>query len=542
MKIIAIHLALANELRAMGHDVLELKPPPGICLLDRHPEVKVFEPQCIIQQETLGPRIVLDGLENFSCHKVYWSIDTHLNFFWHKVYARNFDLVLTTQKSWVQKFISNSGKEAGWLPWFGRPRPWYPWSQKDIEMAFVGRITEHRQTRFWMAEFLKKNYQARVEENLSFSEMLDLYARTKYVPNESIAGEINFRLFEAASCGSLVLSQKLMEDVAELYIPEKEVVLFEHVLELQDKLNFYRCNPTLAKKIAFKGWNRTNACHLPSNRAADLLKMIAEIRRSGSSRDERKNLYLSIFELWDSSRFYLGKEKINEMIFSIPLDEEVLTAIIRLHSNSAAKLLDLIIPVLQQRQYDHDLMVNQTCSGAALHAGHFPLAVQFWKRHCLRVKVPYREPESPLQLKLIWANELARQGYRFRQGFLYDIKRHLPQAAMEWLVEAAREAPGDKEILLKIKRIVQGQVGLESTVLKILSYESLHDRRNWRWNLELAMYHLRSFRLHQGLEELILGLDNARKSGEDEIFKDMLAARDGKGYLRRCLDWGTTGN
>lgn len=540
MKILAVNLALSEELKARGYEVLNLKPRPGIFFISRAPEVLEFNPDLIIQQETLGQRILLGGLEELDCPRIFWSIDTHLNFFWHKIYCRNFDLVLTTQKSWTEKFIKAGCRNAKWLPWFGRERSWTPWDKRDVNIAFVGRLTRHRVIRSWMAEFLKQNYEIDFVEGLSFNQMLNLYSRTRFVPNESIAGEINFRVFEACSCGSLVLNQQLSEDISEIYEPGRDIVLFDNVLELKHSLDFYVRNPEIARKIAFNGWNVTKNRHLPAHRVEDMIKLFpGGESRKRSFKFYQKNLYLSVLELWECKRFALPKKNILEKIYSLPVDEEVLSAFIRVHRGDTERLLGLVIPVLQQNQYDHDLQLNLTCSAACLDIKRFDLAGQFWKRHLLSQGKAYCPPDSPLQLYLFWAKVLIREGIRFRPGFLFDPELHLPQSALECLVMASLIEPENKDILLNIKRIVQGRAGLESLVLKILSRQSLEDNRNWRLNLELALFNLRSFRFREGLEELFLGEENARLSGETDLFMDMLAARDGKGYLRGYLCRGS---
>lgn len=535
MKVAAVNLSLSEQFKDMGHDVLELKPSPGIFVISDDPAVRAFNPDILIQQETLGPRVLLAGMETLKCPGVYWSIDTHLNFFWHRLYARNFDLVLTTQKSWTEKFEKSGSKNSKWLPWFGRERPWIPWDQRDKDISFVGRITEYREVRSWMAEFLRDYYQVIISDHLSFEQMLDLYSRTRIVPNESIAGEVNFRIFEASSCGALVLNQKLTEGISELYEPDREIILFEHVLELKEKLDFYRHNPGSARRIAFNGWDITRKKHLPRQRALEMASFFPMERVKRNSAAMHKNLFLSVFELWECQRLKMSEKQIRDMILSLPIDEEVLTVIIRLHKNNSQKMTDFLIPILQQKQYENDLMVNMTCSVAALDIGRLDLACQFWKRYLLSRDRVFCPADSALQLYLLWAKELIRKGQGLRQGFMFDHKQHLPQSGMECLVMASLIEPDSKEILLNIKRLVQRQPGLESLVLRIVSRQSLKERNNWRWNLELALYHLKSFRIRAGLEELLLGEENAWKNNETGIFMDMLAARDVKGYLRNYL-------
>ncbi|WP_028575633.1 glycosyltransferase [Desulfonatronovibrio hydrogenovorans] len=535
MRIIAVNLSLSGQLKAKGHEVLELKPEPGILSLPEHPKAREFEPDLVIQQETLGPRVLLAGLDLFSCPKIYWSIDTHLNFFWQKIYGRYFDLVLTTQKSWKKRFREHS-IEAQWLPWFGCDREWVPWNKREHDVSFVGRITRYREVRKWMADFLQEYYQARVVKSLPFKQMLDLYASSRCVPNESIAGEVNFRIFEATSCGALVFSQRLMEEMEDIYLPDQEVVVFENVLELKEKMDYYLANPEMARKIAFRGWNAARSRHLPEHRAAELEGLFSIIQGKSKKKSRGlKDLYLALFELWECSRFSMKKEQIREMLFSLPVDEEVLAAIVRFHNFEPNSLTGLLIPILEKNQFDYDLQVNLVCSTSAMGIKRFDLAIQFWRRYFLCRRQPVSTPDSPLQLYLFWAKELARKGLRFRQGFMFDPDIHLPGSALECLLTASKLSPENRDVLSGIKRLIQGQMGLESVVLRILSHESLHDRTNWRTSLNLGIFHLRSFRLQAGLEELYLAWKYAGRDKESELFLSLLTARDPGGYLVRCL-------
>ena len=54
--------------------------------------------------------------------------------------------------------------------------------------------------------------------------------------NECIAGEVNQRLFEAASSGCLPVSERQPPGVETLFVPGTEALYYENVLELDEHL------------------------------------------------------------------------------------------------------------------------------------------------------------------------------------------------------------------------------------------------------------------------------------------------------------------
>ncbi len=101
LRLCLVNCALSAAFQALGHEILDLHPKPGVCDLPRLLQDKDFIPDILIQQESLCPRILLRGLETLECTKVFWSIDTHLNTFWQEQYARLFDLTLHRRQNWL---------------------------------------------------------------------------------------------------------------------------------------------------------------------------------------------------------------------------------------------------------------------------------------------------------------------------------------------------------------------------------------------------------------------------------------------------------
>jgi hypothetical protein len=538
LNILTVHLSLADALQQPGAKVLNLRPPSGLIDLPRHPEVQKFKPDIIIQQETLGPRTLLLGLEHFPCPKIFWSIDTHLNAFWHKFYGRNFDLVLTTQKGWINRLQAGGLEKVKWLPWFGIKREWQNFSKRKYDLSFVGRLTAHRPARKWLVDFLQQEFGGFIAQDVEFARMLDIYEQTKLAPNEAIAGEVNFRTFEAPSCGALVLNQDLGDEISSLFIPGKETLIFNHVLELRELIEFYLKHQSQAENIALAGWKRIQNEHLAVHRAGTLLNYAQELSPKRYAHEQNfKNIVLSLFQLWQNQASALNKKELIDLFLKLPIDAEVLSALVELHADKKNKVESFLIPIFEQKQYDFHLLLNVTCSFAGLKHNNFSLARQFWYRYLLSKGEKLKPVSTPLQLSLFWAKELARKGEIFRIGLRFDPRNMLPQSALECLVYADYLEPQNKEVLKAILALIRDQKGLEPLLLQIQSHLSLIEPENYRLGLDLALTNFRAFRLKQGMEELILAFETAKKMDKAETVLNCLKKKDNllKNYFVKFL-------
>jgi len=244
---------LAPALQALGHEVLALAPQQGGVLnLPGELRQQGFDPHLVLQCERLGPRLLLEGLEDIAATRVFWAFDPHLNAFWQAPYARLFDLTLSTQKGWTPHLEALGAPRVRHMPWFAPMGPFGPHDQRPRLSGFVGRLGPTRPARTWLAELMG----ALVPQGFELKDGLDLdgmyafYRDTKVVPNESITGEVNLRLFEGAGCGCVVLAQDLGPEQAELFEPGREMLVCADALELAENLQLLAKRPRLAEAMA----------------------------------------------------------------------------------------------------------------------------------------------------------------------------------------------------------------------------------------------------------------------------------------------------
>lgn len=536
MRICSVQGSLDNAFRELGHEVLSLRPGPGFFALDTALAEQGFAPDLVVQQESLGPRTLLQGLGTFSCPRVFWSIDTHLNSFWQLPYGRLFDLVLTTQQSWVSRLTSQGLPSVAWLPWFGFYHDWTSWSRRRFKTSFVGRVTAHRPVRQAFTAFLSQEFGTPIHQELSFKDMVAVYADTLLVPNESILGEVNFRTFEAASCGCVVVSQRLGDDLDPLFEQGREILVYDHALELREALSHALSRPERMRRIGAAARDRIHREHLPSHRAERVLDLASDCP-AGNRTGDRVGSLLTRFELWQAGRLNLQGDRLLADLLHLPPAPEVLAAVIALtlRLRSTEETLALLVRILARKQSQEEWRVNLAGSMAALKLGSFDLARQFWYRQTRSRKSRHPPVATPLEIYLTWSRELVRLGRPLRPGFVFDPKVHIPAAALECLLSAHAKWPESLRVQRQMNGLLATVRGTEQLRMGLLSSLTMQAPDNWRDGLELAMVNLRIFRIRQGLEEAIAAHDAACSKGEEQRFYRLLAGMDPGGTLARAL-------
>jgi len=527
-----------------GHSVLRIQasPEPFFDLpeaLAKHD----FKPDLVFQCENLVARSIVTGLDTLDCPLLFWCVDPHLNAHWHSAYARLFDLVCCTQKTWIPKVQQQGASDVRWLPWFGRDFPWTDWNKRKHGLAFVGRVSEQRPARKWMVEFLEDKaaaFNPAIEQDVSYPDMMRLYQNSKIIPNESIFGEINFRLFEAASCGCMVLSQDLGEEQEELFEPGREFDTYAHIAEFDDKLSNYLKNDRLTQIMGRAAYERLQAEHLAIHRVARITEYAGGASKNrATGTDAAKWTALAACAMWEAGVIKVAPTDLLRRLSEIPQDGELAAATLRIQAmtNRSKVLTDNINTILGQDLYADSAELNLAGSMAALRSDNWDGAKAFWYRHLKATNArDTQPPQDRKELLTLWAKDLKRRGRLVRAGIGYDPAHDLPAAAAECLVTALDEAPEDLPTLRLLDTILQPIIGTEHTRVGFLSILTLHERNDWRLAFEIALANLKSYRLESGLEELHLAREIALKQGQETAFVRILKARDPSGLLMGLID------
>ncbi len=495
-----------------------------------------FTPDLVVQCEVLSCRTVVTGLDGMDCPLIYWAVDPHLNAHWQSAYARLFDMTCVTQRKIIPDTRRQGAQDVRWLPWFGRKID-IDSGKREFDLAFVGRVTEQRPARKWMVEYLERkwgNFNLAIRDGLDFGGMMELYRTSRIIPNESILGEVNFRLFEAASCGCLVLGQALGDEQEELFKPGRSSIPMPTLSRWTASCGSI-CMKTVDAGHGTAAHERVQREHLPEHRAQRLLEYARDaVRHRAVGPDSIKWQTLAICGLWEAGMRDIPAGELLSELASLPLDAEVAEAAMRVQAiaGMTADLEENLRTILGGQLFVDSLECNLAGSMAALRIGNWDAAKTFWYRHLQSTGARQpRAPEDPVQLLTLWAKDLSRRERIVRGGFPFNPVRHLPATASECLMTVLVDEPQHLPTLRLLDTMLRPVTGMEQVRVGFLSILTLHERKDWRLAFEIAIANLKSYRLESGLEELALAHEIAREQGQGKSFERALAARDASGLL-----------
>ena len=533
---------LENAFSRAGLDVFSIQTPRNPFFdLPTALEQAGKSPDLVLQVERMAARTILTGLDQLDSLVMLWCIDPHLNAHWHSLYARSFDVVCSTQKAWIDRIKQHGAPDVRWLPWYGHQESFVDWNEREHGLTFVGRVTDQRPTRKWMVEFLRDRtvgHDLTLQEGLAFPDMMALYRASRIVPNESIFGEVNFRLFEGASCGCLVLGQDI-EEQAELFEPGREMDTYSHVVELGEKLSMYQDNPRLAGAMGRAAHARVRAEHLSDHRVERVLEFAVDAGRNRATGSEAdKWTALTACAMTEAGLVEIAHADLFSRLVSVPQDADVVAMALRVQAMAGIdSVLERNVMALLTTPVPGDASIlNQTASMVALRLNNFDAAKAFWYRHLEFENKEIVLPKTPKELLTLWAKDLARRGHVARQGFSFDMARHLPGAAAECLLTILEDEPSDLPTLRLLDSMLRPLPGLEQSRVGFLSILTLHKRDDWRLALEIGLANLASYRLDSGLEELRLALSIATQQGQEAAFMRVLNNRDSSGLIVPLLN------
>ncbi len=123
---------------------------------------------------------------------------------------------------------------------------------------------------------LHKKFNLKVFNNVYGEEMAKIYSQAKIVFNKSAAGELNMRVFETLSCGSLLITDRLKPEVGleEIFQDKKHLVLYNNENDLLEKIDYYLKHETEREEIAFCGHKEVLEKHTYEHRIKKMLEAI----------------------------------------------------------------------------------------------------------------------------------------------------------------------------------------------------------------------------------------------------------------------------
>lgn len=149
----------------------------------------------------------------------------------------------------------------------------------EKQNAASARLADHD-----MRRALRSRFPANMHPPVSDDEMIALYSRShislgflevydRHEPSRPIARHMHLREFEAPMSGALYCTG-FMDELAEMFEPDKEVVVYRSQYELLDKIRYYLAHPESAEMVRQAGRKRALAEHSYHDRYRKLFETL----------------------------------------------------------------------------------------------------------------------------------------------------------------------------------------------------------------------------------------------------------------------------
>ncbi|NMC64222.1 MAG: glycosyltransferase family 1 protein [SAR324 cluster bacterium] len=287
----------ADEFRALGHEVCTcgtaehlnvVLPTPCLhieTIIKEH--LDGFRPDLILWLDNSAPLFTI-GLDDTDILTVFYSVDTHHHSYIHRFLAHIFDLSFIAQKDYLKEFEA-VGSEAFWLPL---------WASRHVEASeskthgavFVGNLNAKlNPDRVAFFEALKKE----VPILATTGEYWKIFPFSEIVVNQTVKGDLNFRVFETMMCGALLLTEYAPNGLFEIFKEGVHLVTYEknNVQSAAQKIRELLADLPKTRKIAQAGREEVIAHHLPKHRAEFLLKSFSGLKKKNSNRKHFANAF-----------------------------------------------------------------------------------------------------------------------------------------------------------------------------------------------------------------------------------------------------------
>ncbi len=279
----------ATELRSFGHSVLTCGTAPHLEVRLLHPVVQIrelleslpggFQPDVVVWFDDSAPVMFL-GLEDCPLPTVFYSVDTHHHWELHSRLAHCFDHVFVAQKDYLHHF-SASGTPHSWLPlWASRHVE--ASDSKQMELSFVGTMNPKLNKK-------RVDFFSALQETLPITirqgNYWEIFPFSEIVINQTVSGDLNFRVFEAMMCGCMLLTERSSNGLLELFNEGEHLVTYTagDVHDVAEKAQELLAAPSRMRAIARAGRDRVLASHTALHRAGQLHDVLLSLSKRPKS-------------------------------------------------------------------------------------------------------------------------------------------------------------------------------------------------------------------------------------------------------------------
>lgn len=255
---------------------LDVVLPPVIIHINTLLERIGFSPDYIVVHDN-SMALIVRGLDEISIPTLFYGVDTHHHVELHSFLYELFDFTFIAQRDYLPYFHER-GQFPEWLPLWAS-RMVVPQKEKEYGATFVGSLDPALNPS--RVEFFNRLKEA-APIFFTSGEWWKYFDRSEIVVNQTVKGDLNFRVFEVMISGALLLTERGGNGLLELFRDAEHLVTYEknNVEEAAAKINYYLSNPDEARRIAKSGREEIVEKHLPIHRARKILEVLSELPKT----------------------------------------------------------------------------------------------------------------------------------------------------------------------------------------------------------------------------------------------------------------------
>lgn len=260
-----------------------------------------FQPELFLYVELFG--LIPRGIEKAPFPTACVICDTHRVLDVRQKTARFFDHVFLYHRNYLRYFNEHPANHVHWMPYACDSEFYHPLPvERDLDVTFIGQSGVATERGLLLTE-LSRRYRTNELRFYYQREIPEIYSRAKIVINMPLADDLNFRTFEAMSCGSMLLTRRVNNGQEILFEEGKHYAAFSTEQEMFQKIDYYLTHPVEREAIAAAGLLEVQHHHRLEQRLEKLLssvvdnqELVAPVRNMSPGQLDRQ--YAWLYEYW----------------------------------------------------------------------------------------------------------------------------------------------------------------------------------------------------------------------------------------------------
>jgi glycosyltransferase involved in cell wall biosynthesis len=214
------------------------------------------------------------GLEDAPCPVAVISVDAHHHAGWQAPLAAACDATLVAQCDHLADFEAAGAPRIAWMPVWAPDDVPPPAAEKAYDVSFVGTLDPRlNPDRVALVDALR----TRLPLHVGSGDWRPVFARSRIVLNQTVKGDLNFRVVEAMASGALLLTERTGNGLLRLFGDGEELVTYPRgdVDAIVAAAGRWLADERGRAAIAERGRAAVLARHCESRRAAEVLAHLA---------------------------------------------------------------------------------------------------------------------------------------------------------------------------------------------------------------------------------------------------------------------------